>query len=158
MDIRMPGLDGLTATRHIRAGAQDTVIIAVSASAFEYNRARCLEAGADDFLPKPFRQGKLLELLSQHLGLTLRYLTDGELSPGPSRQPPSDLTLPPAEQLRVLLDLARRGDIQSLLREANHLEGLGEAYKPFAGQLRTLAEAYEVKKLRHWLITLGGAP
>lgn len=158
MDIRMPGLDGLTATRQIRAGAQDTVIIAVSASAFEHNRARCLEAGADDFLPKPFRQGKLLELLSQHLGLMLRYLDEDEHSPSPFHRPPSDLTLPPAEQLRSLLDLARRGDIRSLLRQANHLEGLGETYQPFAGRLRDLAEAYEIKKLRHWLTSLDRTP
>jgi len=160
MDIRMPGLDGLTATRHIRAGAhtKDTVIIAVSASAFEHNRARCLEAGADDFLPKPFRQGKLLELLSQHLGLKLVYATDDADSLSSSHPPSSDLIMPPAEELHVLLDLARRGDIRSLLRQANHLEGLGEAYKPFAGRLRDLAEAYEIKKLRHWLTSLDGTP
>jgi len=56
MDIRMPGVDGLEATRRIRARLRDIVIIAVSASAFEHDRAGCLEAGADDFLAKPFRQ------------------------------------------------------------------------------------------------------
>lgn len=159
MDMRMPRLDGLEATRQIRAmeKIKDTIIIAISASAFEHNRERCLEVGANDFLPKPFRREKLLDLLSAHLGLKLVHAVDGERA-SPHRQPSPELIVPPAEQLQTLLDLARCGDINNLLQQAGDLEALGEGYSPFAVQLRILAETYQMKKLRHWLKGLEGAP
>ncbi len=57
MDIRMPNLDGLEATRHIRKnqnpGDSPTRIIGVSASPFEEEREKCLKTGMDDYLSKP---------------------------------------------------------------------------------------------------------
>jgi signal transduction histidine kinase/ActR/RegA family two-component response regulator len=64
MDCHMPGLDGLAATQSIRAleaglGRPRTPIVALSASAMTDERERCLEAGMDDFLAKPFRAEEL---------------------------------------------------------------------------------------------------
>jgi CheY-like chemotaxis protein len=57
MDVRMPGIDGLEATRRIRAalppGPPGPRIVAVTANAFDEDRVRCIDAGMDDFLPKP---------------------------------------------------------------------------------------------------------
>jgi signal transduction histidine kinase/CheY-like chemotaxis protein len=56
MDVQMPEVDGLEATRSIveaRAGASPPYIIAMTANAMEHDRLGCLEAGMDDFLPKP---------------------------------------------------------------------------------------------------------
>ena len=56
MNMQMPVMDGLEATRHIRAlelPVQPS-IIAVTANAFDSDRERCLEAGMDDFIAKPF--------------------------------------------------------------------------------------------------------
>ncbi|MGQ4646898.1 response regulator [Lyngbya aestuarii] len=74
MDMRMPVMDGYEATRRIKAHPQGqaTVIIALTASAFEENRSTVLSAGCDDFLRKPFRQEELWEKIAQHLGV--RYL------------------------------------------------------------------------------------
>jgi len=74
MDLQMPLLDGLAATREIRAleerlNLPRTVIIAVSASAFEQDRANCLAAGMDGHLAKPFSQLELRLMLEQHLPL-----------------------------------------------------------------------------------------
>ena len=56
MDMQMPNLDGLDATQQIRAipGQHQTPILAMTANAFAEDRARCIEAGMNDFLVKPF--------------------------------------------------------------------------------------------------------
>jgi CheY-like chemotaxis protein/anti-sigma regulatory factor (Ser/Thr protein kinase) len=53
MDLRMPGLDGMAATRALRAKGVKTPIVALTADAFEDDRRACLSAGMDDFLVKP---------------------------------------------------------------------------------------------------------
>ncbi len=58
MDVQLPGIDGLEATRRIRkyeqeGGRRRTPIVAMTAHAFEEDRQRCLAAGMDEFLPKP---------------------------------------------------------------------------------------------------------
>jgi PAS domain S-box-containing protein len=68
MDIHMPGLDGLEASRRIRAAeaearAPRTPIIALTAHAASDDRQACLEAGMDGFLTKPFDRDRLAEAL-----------------------------------------------------------------------------------------------
>jgi PAS domain S-box-containing protein len=68
MDVNMPEMDGITATRHIRQiklNAQAR-IIAMTASAMAGDRDRCLAAGMDDYITKPFRLQDFVQALSQH--------------------------------------------------------------------------------------------
>ncbi len=156
LDLRMPGMDGFEATRRLRATAatRDVVIIAVSASAFEPHREQCLDAGADDFLPKPFRLDKLLDLLCRHLGLELIYAEKPDDRPPASEQEPRVLDtriVAPAAELPGLLDLARRGDITKVLERARQLEEADDRYASFATELRSLAERFQVKRLCQFL-------
>jgi two-component system sensor histidine kinase/response regulator len=75
MDVRMPGLDGCQATRLLRAeeDSRSTVVIAISAGAFEHEREPLLEAGCDDYVTKPFRPARVYELMERHLGVRFRY-------------------------------------------------------------------------------------
>ncbi len=69
MDVHMPVMDGLEATRAIRAlpGRAATPIIAKTASAFHEDRAACLAAGMDDFMPKPLLPEQLFAMLLKWL-------------------------------------------------------------------------------------------
>jgi len=75
MDMRMPVMDGYAATRQIKSHlkGQATVVVALTASAFEENRSIVLSAGCDDFVRKPFREDVLLEKIGQHLGVRYVY-------------------------------------------------------------------------------------
>ncbi len=75
MDIRMPVLDGYETTRHIKATpqGQDTIIVALTASAFEEDRAAILAEGCDDFVRKPIREADIFNTLAQHLSVRFVY-------------------------------------------------------------------------------------
>jgi CheY-like chemotaxis protein len=67
MDCEMPVLDGLDATRRIRAQGVRTPVVAYTASVTPADRSRCIEAGMDDFLAKPARPSQLAMKLHQWL-------------------------------------------------------------------------------------------
>jgi CheY-like chemotaxis protein len=68
MDVNLPEMDGLEATRHIRrlpAAYAQPCIVAVTAAATSGDRAQCLEAGMDNYISKPFTLAELGRLLEQ---------------------------------------------------------------------------------------------
>ncbi|MGE5656702.1 MAG: response regulator [Actinomycetota bacterium] len=75
MDMRMPVMDGYEATKQIKAHlkGQATVIIALTASAFDEERSVILSAGCDDFVAKPFREQVILEKIAKYLGVRYVY-------------------------------------------------------------------------------------
>ncbi|MGH8517826.1 MAG: response regulator, partial [Panacagrimonas sp.] len=69
MDVQMPVMDGLDATRIIRRLPQSRglPIVAMTANAMQSDREECLMAGMDDFLAKPIDSARLLEVMARHL-------------------------------------------------------------------------------------------
>ena len=69
LDLQMPGTDGLTLTRRLRAdpGGADLVIIAVTSYAMKGDRDKALGAGCDDYVSKPIDTRQLPALLERHL-------------------------------------------------------------------------------------------
>jgi CheY-like chemotaxis protein len=68
MDVQMPEMDGLEATRHIRQEVVEDMqprIIAMTASAMQEDQERCLAAGMDDFVSKPIRVEELVRALNK---------------------------------------------------------------------------------------------
>lgn len=68
MDIRMPDMNGLDATRIIKEVNHDMPIVALSAYAFEENIREAKEAGCNEFLAKPFRVEDLLDVVGKYVG------------------------------------------------------------------------------------------
>ncbi|AUI68913.2 PAS domain S-box protein [Beggiatoa leptomitoformis] len=71
MDVQMPGMDGIEATRQIRLNAQfaSLPIIAMTALTMPGDREQCLAAGMNDYISKPFALKQLLNLIQQYLGV-----------------------------------------------------------------------------------------
>jgi signal transduction histidine kinase/CheY-like chemotaxis protein len=70
MDLRMPTMDGLQATRALRARDIRTPVVALTADAFEDDRKACLAAGMDDFLTKPLEAAALRRVVARWAGFT----------------------------------------------------------------------------------------
>lgn len=149
MDLRLPGIDGLEATRRLRAGAQgkDLRIIAVSASAYDVDRNECLAAGCDAFLAKPFRDDELWAVIERVLGLTWRYVDSEE-----TRTPfPMTVQAPPPDEALAIYELAAKGDVVALRTRAQALIGLDPKFEPFAQSVLDLAARFKMKAIRQFV-------
>ncbi len=150
MDIMMPVMDGLEATRRIRRNPDlmQVPIIAVSASATPEDLEDSMAAGANAFMTKPIDQDDLLLQIGRFLGLVWiedqgRAQPEAE-TPGESSGP---LLAPPPEELEVLYDLALAGNMRDIRRHAAHIATLGAQYQPFADKLSLLAKGYQSKAI-----------
>lgn len=68
MDVMMPVMDGLTATRKLRETGFTAPILGLTANAMQHHREACFEAGMDDHIAKPFRPADILNALKKHVG------------------------------------------------------------------------------------------
>ena len=68
MDMQMPQMDGLAATREIRnLGFKDLPILGLTANAFPADRQRCLDAGMNDWITKPVSPKAMVEIVNEWL-------------------------------------------------------------------------------------------
>jgi CheY-like chemotaxis protein len=67
MDCQMPQMDGFTATAQLRAKGIETPVVALTANACEEDQEKCLAAGMNDFLSKPFRLSEIRAILQKCL-------------------------------------------------------------------------------------------
>ena len=155
MDVRMPLMDGVEATRRIKSteAGVHTKIIALTAHALEDERREILAAGCDDFVRKPYRDFEILDALSKHLGIRYRHSDSGSTETE---------TLPPgsiAEELRRLPEPL----VQDLLTAVQFLEGppilaaivhIGEADPRLGERLRRMVENLQYRELLEILNSL----
>jgi len=145
MDIRMPVMDGLEATRRMRQSAQlhQTPIIAVSAGATADDGAASIAAGANAFVTKPIAQAQLLQEIGWQLRLSWTY----DASPqAPARETPAEhLIAPPQAEIVILHRLALDGNMRGLKQRAEHVASLDPGYRAFADKLIQLAQGCQSK-------------
>lgn len=68
MDLKMPVMDGLEATRQIKKAMPDLPIIALTANAFDSDRQDAFEAGCDNFISKPVSADVCLKMIADYIG------------------------------------------------------------------------------------------
>jgi two-component system, sensor histidine kinase and response regulator len=150
----MPIMDGLTATAEIRrrehtSGTPRVPIIALTANAMEGDRERCLAAGMDDFLSKPFSQQQLATLLRRWLAL--RTLPEAE------RRDLSRVPLIDAGVLRNIAALAKPALLNSMIDlYLQHSPSLIAAIETAAANMQADALSQAVHTLKSSTSNLGG--
>jgi two-component system, sensor histidine kinase len=154
MDCHMPVMDGLTATGEIRrreqrSGAARVPIIALTANAMEGDRERCLAAGMDDFLSKPFTQQQLATLLRRWLAL--RTLPESE------QRDLSRIPLVDASVLRNIAALANPTLLDSMIDlYLRHSPDLIGAIETAAANMQADELSQAVHTLKSSTANLGG--
>ncbi|MDZ8084747.1 MAG: CHASE2 domain-containing protein [Nostoc sp. DedQUE12b] len=151
LDLAMPNMDGFELMVHLQANPQtcSIPIIVSSASVFEANRQRSLEAGATAFLPKPLQIEELLNRLRSLLGVEWIY---AESSPPKDEQiTSSEWVLPSQDVLQQLYHLAMMGDISAIEGMLRELIEENSQLAPFAAELSKLTANFQTGKIRKFL-------
>jgi len=155
MDLHMPVMNGLEATRRIKADprGKDTVIVALTASAMAEDRRSAAESGADDFLSKPCREEDLLEKMRALLNITYDYEEQSDAEAGadvgvPALGAAGLGQLPPAliEELR---NATFSGNVRRLNELILNIRQTADAGS--ANVLQQLADRYEYDALMQLL-------
>lgn len=116
MDIRMPVMDGLEATRRIKsAGAgAETRIVAVTAHALEEERREILAAGCDDLIRKPYEFDDILDALTKNIGVRFVYEEEAAPAAVAAKLDAASLAGLPQELLNKLEQALAQADIDAV--------------------------------------------
>jgi CheY-like chemotaxis protein len=156
-DLVMPVMNGFELLRRLRNSEEfkEMIVIVSSASVFEIDQYKSLDAGANAFLPKPVQVSELFDLLEKQLGISWVYAepttaqSTTKLSPDISAN--EALVIPPLEILETLYDLAKKGNLKAIIRQAEELQRLDEQWVPFAEKISEMAKGFQEKQLRAFL-------
>ena len=148
MDLHMPGADGPSATRRLRAAGATVPIVAFSASAFDDDRRRCLDAGMDGFIAKPFEPREFYALLCDMLRGDAEPSTWGGLALPPA----ADAAAPAlAAALRDLAARLDRGDVSARELVLDHREPIVQALGEAGGRIVDGVLRFEFEAARETL-------
>ena len=148
MDVRMPVMNGIDATRAIRGrtALSQVKIIAISASVFENQRQQIQEAGCDGFLGKPLHATELYVSLAELCDLELT--TDQSLADTPSdSQPPLSAGLSTRHGAR-LASIASVGDVSAIEAFAGELASASDPERALAERISGHLAEFDLDALR----------
>jgi CheY-like chemotaxis protein len=125
MDMRMPVMDGYTATQRIKNSplTPKPVIVALTANAFEENRQEILAIGCDDFVRKPFKEAEILQVIQKHLGGRYQYAQPPSQNETKTTQFDAQLAALPPALLADLRQAAAHFDVAQVERSSAKFAG-----------------------------------
>lgn len=155
MDMQMPVMDGLTATRKIRRQAQwrDLPILAMTASALTSDRDACIEAGMNDFLAKPIEPKKLWAELARWINMPASAEGGDEVMTAASE--PVSQALPSIPGLDTETGLKLALDDPHLYRQL--LQSFVRSHRDFKEQIDQATEEGDLERLVRLAHTLKGS-
>jgi signal transduction histidine kinase/CheY-like chemotaxis protein len=155
-DIAMPVMDGYTFINHFRQVdiLAHVPLVISSASVFESDRQKSLDAGATEFLPKPVESEELFTILQRLLDLEWIYVVETKGKGLPVETEGInfvEMLLPPTKEMELLLELCRKGLIRELRKELERIQQKDRQLIPFTQQLINLAKEYKLNLIRSML-------
>ncbi|MEG4212261.1 PAS domain S-box protein [Microcoleus sp. S13_B4] len=146
-DLLMPQLDGFELIKRVRESEnfKDIIIIVSSASVFETDQYRSLEAGGNTFIPKPVQATELLQKLQQYLDLEWVY--EANEDPLAIGSDTTELIAPPAKEMEMLYELAMKGNFLEIVKQAALLQEIDPKYIPFAIILHQMAKDFQDEEI-----------
>jgi CHASE2 domain-containing sensor protein/DNA-binding NarL/FixJ family response regulator len=160
LDLAMPTMDGFAVIQELQTqpSTQAIPIIVCSASVFETDRQRSLEAGARAFLPKPLQVDELLITLQTLLQLNFIYADQPDSTCDPVLQPvvpaataSTAMIMPEQAVIDQLYHLAMMGDIEAITGILKEIANQNHQLIPFSTELGKLAANYQTGKIRKFL-------
>lgn len=144
MDMRMPVMDGYESTQQIRKlpGGDTVKIVALTASAFEEDRARIISAGCNDMVRKPLEESRIFEVMEQLLGV--RYQYEASVAPAHTEIAKLDLSVLPPELLQKLAKVARELNLNAVRLIVKQLE---ESHPEIAMRLGVMVQGFRLDQI-----------
>ncbi|MGK7904041.1 MAG: CHASE2 domain-containing protein [Hormoscilla sp.] len=154
-DLTMPVMDGVEMMQQLRQYSQfaKMPIVVCSASVYESDRRKSLEAGGSKFLPKPVQVDDLLRVLQQYLELEWIYqASDEEETRLDGQQHQTEAIVPPEKaELEKLYHLAMMGNMHGIEEACIELEQENHIYKQFTTELSQLADSFDVNGVQEFI-------
>jgi PAS domain S-box-containing protein len=150
-DLLMPEVDGFELIKRVRESEnfKDLIIIVCSASVFETDQYRSLEAGANAFIAKPVQATELLQKLQQYL--ELEWVYEANEAPLAIGSDTNELISPPAASMEILYELAMKGNFREIVNQAVLLEQIDPKYIPFAKRLHQMAKDFQDEEILRFI-------
>ncbi|MGB3759331.1 MAG: MASE1 domain-containing protein [Rivularia sp. (in: cyanobacteria)] len=148
-DLAMPVMNGFEMVKQMRCSAKlkDTIIIASSASVFDFHRQEARAAGCDDFLPKPVQAEELLHQLEKYLQLKWIYeetITDEPETEVISTSDNHAWAVPEPEQLKPIYKAVQRCRVSEIEAEAKKIKEIDPKYSAFSEKILTLVDEFDI--------------
>ncbi|MEM8543857.1 MAG: response regulator, partial [Cyanobacteria bacterium P01_H01_bin.119] len=158
-DLMMPKMNGFTLIDQLKQTERFSHIpvVASSASVFEHDQYRSIDAGAADFLSKPVQTAALFKVLENQLNLTWIYapkpsaLSTGQEATSTDADELGAIELPDRDRLSQLYELAKRGRIKALQEQLDQLVSEEKTLMPFVETLQPLVQQFQVKAIQSLL-------
>ncbi|MGB3760962.1 MAG: response regulator, partial [Rivularia sp. (in: cyanobacteria)] len=163
LDLAMPNMDGFELMMKLQANPQTSSIpiIVSSASVFDADRQRSLEAGAKSFLPKPLQVEELTKILGNLLNLEWIYNNPNsnlgnttkskDSATNKTDSTPTEIIPPSEEIVQQLYHLAMMGDIPAIEGILEDITSGDKQLLTFANELGKLTTSFQTAKIRKFL-------